>query len=132
MNPEIPPPPAPLLRQVAAYPHYSVLMYEVDDQERVPANLDMHELSRLARKYHLFRRAHPEEKLTYSQIVNLNDDGQLGGAKKRKSKKVSKKKSSKKKTSKKSNTQLGGAKKRKSKKSSKKSSKKTSKKMSRK
>ena len=130
MNPEIPPPPGPLLRQVAAYPHYSVLMYEVDDQERVPANLDIHELGRLARKYHLFRRAHPEQKLTYSQIVNLNDDGQLGGAKKRKSKKVSKKKSSKK-SSKKSNTQLGGGKK-KSKKGSKKSSKKSSKKNSKK
>jgi len=122
---DLPPrPDGPLLRHVAAYPHFSVLMFEVDDQEPVPNNLDMGELGRLARKYHLFRTAHPEQKLTYSQIVNLNDNGQLGGAKKRKSKKVSKKKSSKNKTSKKTKTQLGGAKKRKSKKTSKKTSKK--------
>ncbi len=122
---DLPPPPdGPLLRGVAAYPHFSVLMFEVDNQGPVPNNLDMGELRRLARKYHLFRIAHPEQKLSYSQIVDLNDNGQLGGAKKRKSKKVSKKKSSKKKTSKKTKTQLGGAKKRKSKKTSKKTSKK--------
>ena len=45
----------------------------------------------MAARYELYLKEHPGHKLNFDQILNLNEQGQLGGAKKRKSKKVSKK-----------------------------------------
>ena len=129
----LPPPPMPgmLLRGINHYPWYSILRDNVANP-RVPLDLEMDFLRNLAQRLNLYLRAHPDNQvLTYDQLVNLNENGQLGGAKKRKSKKSSKK-VSKKKSSKKSANLVGGAKKRKSKKSSKKTSKKSSKKTSKK
>jgi len=129
----LPPPPRPrmLLRQLGYYPWYSVLRDNIDEANPLPGDLNQDQLHNLAERLTLYLRLHPGVKLRYDQILNLDLNGQLGGAKKRKSKKTSKK-VSKKKSSKKSKGQVGGAKKRKSKKSSKKSSKKNSKKTSRK
>lgn len=129
----LPPPPRPrmLLRQLGYYPWYSVLRDNIDEANPLPGDLNQDQLHNLAERLTLYLRLHPGVKLRYDQILNLDLNGQLGGAKKRKSKKTSKK-VSKKKSSKKTKSQVGGAKRRKSKKSSKKSSKKNSKKTSRK
>jgi len=132
---DLPPPPRPRLNPVWAdlileeYPYSKNLRDNVEGE--VPPGKTREEMSLLAQRYNIYLARNRGHKLTFDQILNLDLNGQLGGAKKRKSKKTSKK-VSKKKSSKKSKGQVGGAKKRKSKKSSKESSKKNSKKTSRK
>jgi hypothetical protein len=66
-----------LLRQIAAYPHYSILIDNISKEDAGTANLSDDKLIVLAERFDLYLKDHPNAIINFSQLEKLSELGKM-------------------------------------------------------